>query len=269
MRVAYIQFHPTLNNPERNRSRLEQFLTAVTADLVVMPELANAGYNFSSMQEVFSTAEDAEKGATIAMWRDIARQKRMAVVGGFAERQGDTCYNSAALIDREGNVHIYRKLHLFGEESRWFSAGDEPPPVMTLAGAQVGVFICFDWAFPEMARILALKNAEIICHPSNVVTRFPPQAMVVRGVENRVFTITANRIGREEGAAGNLYFPGTSQVTTPDGEVPARAGETGEETAVVEIQLSRAHDKRLAGYTDLFASRVPEMYTDLADHTNS
>jgi len=265
MRVGYLQFAPALGQPRRNRERMAAALAGIEADLIVLPELSDSGYNFRSRAELARCAESAAASATLALWRDLAvaagkTGRPMTIVGGFAERAGRRFYNSAAVVTSAGIMCVYRKAHLFGMEGHWFAPGDEPPSVVEVAGVHLGVIICFDWAFPEFARILALCGADIICHPANIVTSFPPQAMITRGIENRVFTITANRVGTEEGKAGRLRFRGRSQVTSPDGDVLAASGEEEEECRVVEIDPLRARDKRLAGFTDLFAARRPELY---------
>jgi predicted amidohydrolase len=239
---------------------MAEALAAAQADLLVLPELSNSGYNFNAVSEVAAWAESAGTGETVALWRDMARKGRMTVVGGFAEREGARFYNSAAAALPDGRVVVYRKIHLFHKEPEFFSRGDAPAPVVEAPGARIGVMICFDWAFPELTRSLALRGAEVICHPANIVTPFPPQAMVVRGVENRVFTITANRTGEECGAAGRLRFRGKSQITSPDGTVLAASDEDTEELRAVDIDVIQARDKRLAGLTDLFQTRRPELY---------
>jgi len=265
MRVGYFQFRPRFGEPAANRQRMAEALTTAQADLLVLPELSNSGYNFNAMSEVAAWAESARTGATLALWRDMARKRRMTVVGGFAERDGDRLYNSAAAALPDGRAVIYRKIHLFYKEPEFFSPGDAPAPVVEAPGARIGVMICFDWAFPEVTRSLALRGAEVICHPANIVTPFPPRAMVVRSVENRVFTITANRTGEECGAAGRLRFPGKSQITAPDGAVLAASDEDIEEVRTADIDVVQARDKRLAGLTDLFQTRRPELYGDIAE----
>jgi len=125
----------------------------------------------------------------------------------------------------------------------------------------VGVMICFDWIMPEVARTLALKGADIIAHPSNLVLPYCPAAMITRSVENRVFTVTCNRVGVEERVRGaRLEFIGTSQVVSPRGEVLARAGRRGESVSVVEIDPVEARDKRVTPANDLFRDRRPRLY---------
>lgn len=116
--------------------------------------------------------------------------------------------------------------------------------------------ICFDWFFPESARTLALKGAEIIAHPANLVMPYAPRAMPIRALENRVYTITADRVGEERG----LKFIGKSLIASPKAEVLSIASETEEEIGVVEIDLNLARNKRLNDMNDIFKDRREEYY---------
>jgi predicted amidohydrolase len=125
------------------------------------------------------------------------------------------------------------------------------------------MMICFDWLFPEAARTLALQGAEVICHPSNLVLPYCPQAMITRSLENRVFTITANRVGTEERVPGKpLKFIGTSQVTSPDGDVLCRAGSKREEAVAVEIDPARARKKLITPMNDIFRDRRKDLFSN-------
>jgi len=124
--------------------------------------------------------------------------------------------------------------------------------VQEVKGLRLGMMICFDWIFPEVARKLALAGADLICHPANLV--IPGKcnySMVTRCVENRVFAITANRCGSERG----VDFVGGSQIVAPDGTVIHRTPEQNEELLVCEIDPSQARDKRINSRNDLFADR--------------
>ncbi|MFO0767873.1 MAG: nitrilase-related carbon-nitrogen hydrolase [Nitrospiraceae bacterium] len=105
---------------------------------------------------------------------------------------------------RAFRLGCYRKTHLFFEETLFFDPGDSGFQVWDVGGAKVGVMICFDWFYPESARTLALMGADIIAHPSNLVLPHCPDSMVTRCLENRVFSITANRIGRARLGAARI-----------------------------------------------------------------
>ena len=123
--------------------------------------------------------------------------------------------------------------------------------------------ICFDWYFPESVRILALEGAQIICQPSNLVLQWCQRAMVIRGIENRVFTVTANRYGTEERGKYTFTFTGASQITTPAGEVLSPAPDSGDTVSVVEIDPSLALHKNVAERSNLFDGRRPEFYSTI------
>ena len=122
-----------------------------------------------------------------------------------------------------------------------------------------GRFFPYRNIFPEAARTLALMGAQVIAHPSNLVLPWCPEAMITRSLENRVFTATANRIGREMRTDSPLEFIGLSQVVSPGGSILSRLGnnETGAATASINIVET---DKKITAANDLFADRRPEFY---------
>jgi predicted amidohydrolase len=169
------------------------------------------------------------------------------------------------VVGPNGFIGLYRKSHLFYEETLWFSPGNTGFKVFHAGGAVIGVMVCFDWFFPEAMRLLALAGADVICHPSNLVLPHAPNAMKTRCLENRVFAITADRVGFEErGGRERLTFIGTSQIVSPQGEVLVRASTDQEEVQVVSIDPKDARRKTINRYNHLFADRRPELYGALA-----
>ncbi|MFQ6091953.1 MAG: nitrilase-related carbon-nitrogen hydrolase, partial [bacterium] len=195
MKIGFIQSFPKFGEKERNVRGAVERMSEVEADLVVLPELFNSGYLFRSVQELEELSEEIPEGFTTQTLMEIARKRSTYVVGGLPERAGKIFYNSAVLVGPEGFIDLYRKAHLFADEPKWFEKGDTPFRVHDIGLARVGVLICFDWIFPEAARTLALRGADIICHPSNLVLPYCQKAMVTRSLENGLFSITCNRIG--------------------------------------------------------------------------
>ena len=194
--------------------------------LLVFPELALSGYQFLSKEEVRELAEDIPSGSDYQRLEEAIRGRALHVVVGLAERDHDRLYNSAVLIGPNGYIGTYRKTHLFSEETLWFAPGDTGFLVWDIGKAKVGLLVCFDWFFPEAARSLALKGADILCHPSNLVLPYCPDAMVTRCLENRVFAITANRVGREQrGEKSALSFIGMSEIVAPNGQILYRSSQ--------------------------------------------
>jgi len=120
--------------------------------------------------------------------------------------------------------------------------------------------ICFDWYFPESARTLGLRGAQLIAHPSNLVLPHCPNAMPIRCLENRVFAAKANRIGTEDRGGVRLTYIGQSQIMSPQGEILHRSPSDRAEIAVKEIDLSIANDKSINERNNLFKDRGAEFY---------
>ena len=263
MKAAFVQTSPVFAEVRPNVDKAAARIAKLDADLIVLPELFSTGYQFRSKKELLDLAEEVPSGYATRSLIEAAKAKGAYIVAGLAERAGKKAYNSAVLVGPRGLIGTYRKAHLFWDEKKIFTKGDTPFKVYKAGGVRVGMMICFDWLFPEAARTLALQGAEVICHPSNLVLPYCPQAMITRSLENRVFTITANRVGTEERVAGKpLKFIGTSQITAPDGEVLVRAGTRREEAAVVEIDPAQARKKLITPLNDIFRDRRKDLFSN-------
>lgn len=268
-RVAFVQGRPAFGRIEENLERGLALAATVSADLVVLPELWASGYVFTSHAEAASLAEDARQGPTAQALTWAARREKRHYIAGFAERARGRLFNSAMLVGPSGLKAIYRKLHLFEREQDWFSPGDLPLAVQTVGPAKVGMLICFDWRFPETARVLALAGADVIAHPSNLVFAQAQQALLTRALENRVFVVTANRTGADDRPAPHgrgrwrVPFTGRSQIVGPDGVVLAKATRAAEVAVATDCDLALARDKSLTPITHLLKSRRPRYYRAL------
>jgi len=269
--VAAVQTRPVFGDVPGNVARAVRQAErgAPDAALYVFPELATSGYAFAARAEAKALAEtpDAREPyapglSAFATW---ARARRAHVIVGFPERDGRLVYNSAALLGPDGRVKdVYSKLHLFDDEKLWFVPGDRAPRLSRVGTARVGMLICYDWRFPEIWRALALAGADVIAHPSNfVVPRAAQQATLVRALENRVYVVTANRVGADVRPDRALAFTGRSQIAGTDGVALAKAGPTAPRVLVARLDLARARDKRFAGRNHLVNDRRPEFYRRL------
>jgi len=266
MLVGAYQNHPEFGETQANVEIAVQDLSNVKADLVVLPELFNTGYQFVSRQEVETLAEEIPSGQTCQAMMTLARNKKMFLVFGMAERIGQNFFNSAVVVGPEGFVGKYQKTHLFFEEKDFFTPGNTGFQVFDIGPAKIGVMICFDWWFPETARVLALGGADIICHSANLVLPHCQKAMVTRALENGVFTITANRVGSESrGGKEPLTFTGESQVIDNSGETKTKMGKTETGVLLTDIDPALARDKSITSRNDRFNDRRPEFYGLLTD----
>ena len=258
MLLAVVQTDPTFGAAEANTREALTLMETERADLYVLPELFNTGYNFTDRKEAALLAE-APTGRTFEVLSGFAKKRGCYVVYGFAETAAVT-YNSAALVGPNGLVGLYRKVHLYNKETTLFAPGDLGFPVFALPFGNVGMMVCFDWLFPESARSLALRGADLIAHPSNLVMPHCPDAMVTRCLENRVFSATANRVGIEDRGGHSFSFIGRSEIVTPRGEIIERLGEKGPGLAVAEVDLTLARRKSINEFNDLLRDRRPGQY---------
>jgi predicted amidohydrolase len=265
LRVGFYQYRPLFGNVSRNLRKVTKRLSDVSADLMVLPELAFTGYHFRDKAELEPMAEETGNSRIISALTEICARKKMYIVTGFAEKEGNDIYNSAVLIGPEGLVHTYRKIQLFYREKEMFTSGNIPLQVQEIKGTRMGMMICFDWIFPEITRILALEGAEIICHPSNLVLSYCQQAMLTRCLENGVFAITTNRFGADNRPHGTLRFTGKSQIVGPKGNLLFRAHSQREVLHIAEIDPSETRDKKMTDLNHLFKDRRPEMYGKLCE----
>jgi len=263
LNAAFFQFSPERGRPEANAARMEEALRSTRADLLVCPELTTTGYLYLDKEALRAVAEPVPSGPSVTRLAAAARETKRAIVFGIAERAGEKIYNSAVAIQPEGPVVCYRKPHLFDTETLVFDRPAATPRHAKVAGADVGLMICFDWRFPEVARVLALEGADIIAHPSNLVHPYCQDAMITRSLENRVYTITSSRTGRETVGGVTLAFTGRSQIVAPNGERLAAAGPDEECVLMAAIDPALARDKRVTERNDLFRDRRPDIYREL------
>jgi predicted amidohydrolase len=272
MRIGYVQFSPVLGDLEANRLAVASLVgQAENADLLVLPELCNSGYRFRSRDEAMEAAEPVPSGPFVRHLTQLSAQHRLVLVAGLLEKAGVDLYNSAVVVGPSGLIGHYRKAHLFWDEKDIFRPGNTGFSVFDLEPARlfpsasgptvrIGVLICFDWQFPEAWRVLALKGAQIVCHPSNLILPGKAQSAVpVLAMLNRIFTVTANRIGRER----DLAFTGRSFMAAPSGEILAEASADREEVRVIECDPREALNKEITPRNDLLGDRRPELYTEL------
>lgn len=267
MKIAAVQIDITLRQVETNLAKIERRLqesAAEGASLVVFPECAVTGYCYKHVNEALAYTDTIPGQTTERLGETCAEAGVFAVVG-MLERDGRAVYNACVLVGPDGLVGKYRKIHLPGlGVDKHVAPGDAGWQVFPAAEANVGMHICYDAAFPESARSMALDGADILALPTN----FPPGAeclcahvLPARAMENCVYLIAANRVGTERG----FTFLGESKICGPDGEILAVAPADEEAIIYADLNLDRAHDKRrvrVPGEHEIhrFADRRPQMY---------
>jgi 5-aminopentanamidase len=267
MKIAGVQMDVRIGEIDANLEAMASALgqtAAAGATLTVFPECSLAGYCFDSLAEARAMAQPVPGPATDTMTR-VCKSHNGFAVFGMLEADGDRIFNAAVLVGPQGVVGIYRKIHLpYLGVDRFTTPGDRPFAVHSAGDLRVGMNICYDAAFPEAARLLALLGADVIALPTN----WPPGAECTaqccsnaRALENGVYYLAVNRVGTERG----FRFIGQSRCCDPYGHT-LQSADTGPEILVAEIDVQRARDKqyvRVPGKHEInrFADRRPEMYT--------
>jgi predicted amidohydrolase len=261
-KIALVQFKPIRKDVQANITKLRRLLDGITADLIVLPELSNTGYLYETSRDLAVHAEPNDgNGAFLQALIGLAGAVKGMIISGYAEVDDGLLFNSAIAVSSDGVIHNYRKIHLYADEKLLFQPGDHKFTVTNWSGVKVGIMICFDWIFPEAARSLALAGAQIIAHPANLVLPYCQNAMITRSIENKVFTITANRIGNEQIRNTQLTFTGVSQMTTPSGKILYRGPKDKETVHITEIDPQQALNKKISERNDLFSDRRPVFYS--------
>jgi predicted amidohydrolase len=258
-KVSVIQFMPRLGHPEANIEMLRPLLgMAKGSALVVLPELSNSGYHFRDRDEARLYAEEiGRKGIYQDFLVEQADLHGFHIVSGIDEKEGEVLYNSAILVGPGGVAGKYRKTHLFMDEKDIFKPGDGELPVFDLGGFKAGILICFDYLFPEPWRMMAQKGADIICHPSNLITENAHRCIPGLALMNRIYIATANRTGTERG----LTFNGRSSMTRPDGQYLGMASSDRDEILTFALDTGLSRNKMAAPRNHVFGDRRPELYT--------
>jgi (R)-amidase len=225
------------------------------ADLVVFPELFLSGYTVTDVDELAVRVE----GPELENLADMAREHSTALIVGAPERVRSGVANSAFCVDERGDiVAVYRKVQLYGgDESDAFVAGDELL-VAELCGVKVGLMICFDVEFPEVARALARARAELLVTISANMEPFGNDHAVfasARALENGLPHAYVNQVGPGE---KGLNFTGGSTIVSPDGEVHAQANSAVETVLSARLSLPMKSSVR-EDYLSQLRSPMPQV----------
>src|SRR5262245_41269803 len=268
MKIAGAQIDITIANVDRNLSRMRDVAAETArqgARLTVFPECALPGYCFESLDEARPHAQTVPGPATESI-AETCRKLDVFVVFGLLEREasGPKLYNACALVGPRGLIGAYRKVHLpFLGIDRFTTPGDAFG-VHEADGVRVGMHICYDGAFPEAGRVMALDGADLLVLPTN----WPPGSQCTsrpvinaRAMANNVYCAAVNRVGTERG----FRFIGGSKICDPSGDELAAAPQADEAILYADIDPARARRKhiiRVPGKHEIsrFADRRPETY---------
>ena len=248
-KIALVQYQSVLGDLQKNADRAVEMVreaAAKGAKIVCFPEMFNTGYNFQLIGDGFHNCGETIDGHTITRLQKVAKECACYVIAPITleKKVKGVFYNAAVVIDDEGVVlGDYSKHHLWAAERYYFHAGEDIPVFDTKYG-KIGVMICYDAGFPETARVLTLKGAELIFMPSSwriqdwdMWNLNIPQ----RALENTLYVAGVNRFGHED----DLYMFGNSKVADWRGRIIAESKEEKEEIVYAEIDLDQLTKARL------------------------
>ena len=268
LRVVCHQLAPRIGDADYNRTLSEAAIrgaASLGAQVVVLPELMQSGYAFTDREEAYGVSEELD-GPALTLWKTLAAELNLIIVAGFCERlSARRVSNSAALIEPEGRLTVYRKAHLWNREKLIFTPGTEPPPLIETAVGRIAVMICYDLELPEWVRLAALAGADLLCAPVNWPDSARPAGErpgeIVRvqanAAVNRMFIAACDRYGEERG----VNWVGGSVIVDADGYPLAGAvSHQKEQRLVAELQLSQARDKYISDHNHVHQDRRPGLY---------
>jgi beta-ureidopropionase len=272
VRAALIQAHANLPKEEALAKHVEMIEQAAAqgAQIVCLQEIFFGPY-FCAQQEPkwFQTAEP-DDGPTVTKMRELARKHGLVLVVPFFEKEFDgVFYNTAVVIERDGTVlGKYRKTHIpqvgpIFWEKYFFKPGNLGYPVWDTSVGRVGVFICYDRHFPEPARMLGLKGAELTFNPSATIESVSKYLWQLEqpahAVANGFFVGAINRVGEE--LVDGARFYGSSYFCDPRGQIVAQASDRDDEVLVADLDLGMIEEVRTTW--QFFRDRRPETYAEL------
>ena len=239
---------------------------------MVLPGEMFSSHEFQFMEmgtAPFKLAEPLD-GPTVSHMRALARELSIVIPTNIFERANNAYYNTNVIIDADGSVRgHYRKSHIpLGlpgcYEKVYSNPGDTGFLAFETAYGTIGTGVCWDQWFPEAARIMALKGAEILFYPSAIGSDCHDHwETVMRGhaAANIMPLVCSNRIGLEKGTLGEVTFFGQAFIAGPQGEVVQRADETSEMFVMHTFDLAAIREMR--AHWGLFRDRRPDLYHPL------
>jgi predicted amidohydrolase len=286
-RVAAVSMNGFLGQPERVLAGIAGWCeraVAQKADLVLFPELVVHGHCTPNTWEL---AEPVPDGPSVRRLIQLARQFRLVLCVGLSEKERDIVYNTQVLVGPDGYLGKQRKLHLSRDEVFYYKGGRDLT-VFDIGPCKVGIVICYDNQFPEVARVLALRGADVICMPhagrfklwddtpdsEAAARRYTHHFLTkyaLRARENACFAVLTDQAGRAgyvdcwpRDSENQPHHAGAALVWGPDGELIASTQEERIQEEMIVATLDAgllARERSLANY--MLRTRRPELFGEL------
>lgn len=261
MKYAIYQMDVVTANPEANRKKVADWVRECMEqekpDTIILPEMWNTGYALAELED--TADRDAEP--TTSFLSELAKTYKINIIGGsIGNKKADKFYNTSLVFNSNGElVYHYDKIHLVPmlNEHHYLTGGAEKACVFELDGVKMGLIICFDLRFPELARQLALEGAQVL----HIVAQWPAARkehwkylQIARAIENQFFVLSSNTVGTHD----ETDFAGGSMIIDPWGNQIAVGDSIKEETIAASLDLTVV--PKIREDVPVFSSRVPEMY---------
>ncbi len=274
VRAALIQAQANMGKREAIDKHIKMIADAAGqgAQVVGLQEIFHGPYFCAEQDASWYATAEPEDGPTVSRMREVAREHGVVlIVPWYEEEQPGVYYNSACVIERDGTVlGKYRKTHIpqvgpcFWEKF-YFKPGNLGYPVWDTSVGRIGLIICYDRHFPEVARELGLKGAELVFNPSATVESLSRYLWELEqpahAVANGFWVAASNRVGVEAPLNPNKFY-GSSYFCSPRGKIVAQASDSDDEVLVADIDLDEIREVR--NTWQFFRDRRPETYGDLA-----
>jgi N-carbamoylputrescine amidase len=278
MKVAITQLKMSWDIQD-NLAKAEQIVRTASAQgakIILLPELFKTPYFCQKENyDYFSLSEELNSSPTIVHFQRLAQELEVVLPISFFEKAGNVHFNSLVMIDADGkNLGLYRKSHIptgeCYEEKFYFSPGDTGFKVYKTKYGKVGVGICWDQWFPEMARSLVLMGAEIIVYPTAIGSEpiLPKDSkdhwqntMKGHAAANIVPVLASNRIGTESDKDSSMTFFGGSFIADEDGNKVIELSRVEENFAIADFDLEAINKKRVSW--GVFRDRRPDLYASI------
>ncbi len=243
------------------------------ANIILLPELF-MGLYFCQVENYdhFELAKPFEKNEDLMYFQKLAKSLNVVLPISYFEKANNVFYNSIAIIDADGSIlGQYRKMHIpTGEsyqEKFYFTPGDTPLKVFSTKFGKIGVAICWDQWFPEVARILALEGADMLLYPTAIGSEptLPidsqihwQNTMMGHAAANLIPVIAANRIGKESFGQHSMTFYGTSFISNYNGVILQQMDR--QTTGMISQTFDLKAIEKLRYSWGVFRDRRPSMY---------
>lgn len=270
VRIAVCQLKLDVENPTMCRNTATDALHSAInggAKIIVLPELSNSGYNFQSKKELQERCLQLNS-PLIEDWTKIAKENNIVIIAGLAIKAEGELWNASIIIAKEGLLGWYAKVHLFGDEPKYFKAGNEQPLVINTHYGRIATMVCYDIEFTEWMRLVMLQGAQILALPTNwpmlgqIVPTTPLEVVRVQAAasQNKIVVAAADRCGDERG----LSWVGTSVIVDFDGLIKTIADRTIQNaTQILYADIQLPTNTAITDKNDIRKDRRPELYSNL------